>query len=288
MPEPIPTPPRVGAVVALKAGAQVKSRLSPLPEPLRRRLAWTMALDTLHALRQSLDVVCVVSDAAGLDHRLTLAGLADVEVTPERRPASMNDALRQGADHLRERGCARVLACVGDLPSLRPGSLRTVLDAARRYDRAHLPDATGIGTTMLHAGAGVPLEPHFQGRSAAAHHASGAVPLTDQRLGTGVPDARRDVDTEIDLVDAVGLGLGAATTALVDPVTGRLGAYAAVTTTAQVGRQVGGQEELQAVTRDGIRVVLPLDRLADDLRAPRPGQRLHAVLAGTTVLSAWL
>jgi hypothetical protein len=37
-----------------------------------------------------------------------------------------------------------------------------------------------------------------------------------------------------------------------------------------------------------VRVALPDDRLADGLRAHRPGQRLHAVLVGTTVLSAWL
>jgi len=42
------------------------------------------------------------------------------------------------------------------------------------------------------------------------------------------------------------------------------------------------------VTAGGVRVALAADRLADDLRAPRPGQRLHAVLAGRQVLSAWL
>ena len=134
---------------------------------------------------------------------------------------------------------------------------------------------------MLHAGAGVPLAPHFQGRSAAAHHSSGAVPLTDERLGAGVPDARRDVDTEVDLLGAVGLGLGPATAALVDPATGR-------------ARDVRGRHDDRPGRRrrsgghaGGVRVALAEDRLADDLRSPRPGQRLHAVLAGTTVLSAW-
>jgi 2-phospho-L-lactate guanylyltransferase len=177
----------VGAVVALKAGEHVKSRLAPLPEPLRRRLAWTMAVDTLHALTAAVDAVCVVSDQPSLAHRLARAGLADVEVVPEPWPGGMNDALRQGADRLRSTGLARVLACVGDLPSLRPSSVAHVLAAASAYERAFVPDATGIGTTMLHAGAGVPLGPHFQGRSAAAHHSSGATPLTDERLGTAAP-----------------------------------------------------------------------------------------------------
>jgi 2-phospho-L-lactate guanylyltransferase len=154
-----------------------------------------------------------------------------------------------------------------------------VLAAASASERAYLPDATGIGTTMLHAGAGVLLGPHFQGRSAAAHHSSGATALTDVRLGTAVPDARRDVDTEVDLADAAGLGLGDATRALLDPASGRLGTYAVVTTT---GQDATGRDR----TTTG--AVLPEGSLADGLRSPRPGQRLHAVLVGTTVLSAWI
>ena len=285
MPEPIPAPPAgagVGAVVALKAGDLVKSRLAPLPQPLRRRLAWTMAVDTLHALARSVEAVCVVSDQPALAHRLTRAGLGSVEVVAEVRPAGLNGALRTGADHLRRVGLPRVLACVGDLPALRPGSVATVLSGAAAYGRAYLPDATGVGTTMLLAGADVALAPHFQGRSAAAHHSSGATPLTDDRLGAGVADARRDVDSEVDLADAAGLGLGPATRALLEPRSGHLGTYAVVTTTGRDGT------DGRAVTTEGVRVTLPDDHLADGLRTLRPGQRLHAVLAGTTVLSAWL
>ena len=269
---------QIGAVVALKAGELVKSRLAPLPQPLRRRLAWTMGVDTLRALAAAVEAVCVVSDQPALAHRLARAGLVDVVVVGEGRPAGMNGALRLGADHLRGEGVARVLAAVGDLPALRPASVHVVAAAGAAYERAYLADATGIGTTMLLAAADVPLAPHFQGRSAAAHHSSGAVALTDERLGATVTDARRDVDTEVDLFDAAGLGLGVDTRGLLDPATGRLGTYAVVTTTGN-GR---------AVTADGVRVSLPVVRLADGLRAPRPGQRLHAVLVGTEVLSAWL
>ena len=271
----------VGAVVALKAGEFVKSRLAPLPQPLRRRLAWTMAVDTLHALVEALDLVCVVSDQPALAHRLARAGLGAVTVVPEGRPAGMNDALRTGADHLRAHGAGLVVAAVGDLPALRPASSARVVAAAGAYERAYLADATGVGTTMLLAADGVPLDPHFQGRSAAAHHSSGAVALTDERLGGGVPDARRDVDTEVDLADATGLGLGPATRTLLDG-SGGLGTYAVVTTVARAdGRG-------RAVTAAGVRVWLPDDRLADGVRSPRPGQRLNAVLDGTEVLSAWL
>ncbi|SDU85789.1 2-phospho-L-lactate guanylyltransferase [Microlunatus sagamiharensis] len=291
-PGPTPGPDGdVGAVVALKAGEHVKSRLAPIPQPLRRRLAWTMALDTLAALVDAVATVCVVSDQPSLQDRLSRAGLGTVQVVPEGRPAGMNEALRLGADHLRRSDVPRVLAVVGDLPALRPTSVRTVVAGAAAYERAYVADATGVGTTMLLATAGVGLGPRFQGRSAAAHHHSGAVALTDERLGATVPHARRDVDTEVDLADAAGLGLGPATRALLDPRTGRLGAYAVVTTVDAPARGTvpeHAETPGHAVTTTGVRVLLPPGRVADGLRLPRPGQRLHCVLAGGEVLSAWL
>src|SRR3954454_15806567 len=116
---PHPAGSGVGAVVALKAGEFVKSRLEPLPQPLRQRLAWTMAVDTLRSLREAVDAVVVVSDQPALRHRLLRAGLGNVEVVPEGRPVGMNEALRLGADRVRAAALPRVLACVGDLPALR-------------------------------------------------------------------------------------------------------------------------------------------------------------------------
>ena len=51
----------------------------------------------------------------------------------------------------------------------------------------------------------VELAPQFQGRSAAAHYASGAVSLSAEAIGSPIADARRDVDTEADLAAAIGL-----------------------------------------------------------------------------------
>lgn len=270
------------AVVALKAGALVKSRLGGLPDPVRRRLAQTMAMDTLRALGGALDHVLVISDQPGLTSRLTRAGLS-VEVVAEERPAGLNAALRHGDDLLRGRGFSRVLACVGDLPALRPAAVRQIVATAGAQPRSYLADASGIGTTMLIA-RGVPLDPRFQGRSAAAHHSSGASPLHPDARSGSWSDARRDVDTEVELHDAIGLGLGPASGALVDPTTGRLGLYAVLTATARtdaLGRAL-------AVTASGHRVLLPAGALADGLRHVRPGQRLHAVLGPDQVLSAWL
>ena len=100
-----------------------------------------------------------------------------------------------------------MLACVGDLPALRPESVRQVLGGRTRLcRRSFLSDASGVGTTMLIAGDGQPLLPHFQGRSAAAHQAAGAINLAADRLGAPLADARRDVDTEVDLDTAIGTG----------------------------------------------------------------------------------
>jgi 2-phospho-L-lactate guanylyltransferase len=272
---------RAGAVVALKPGEHAKSRLG-LPAPLRQRLAWTMALDTLRALAEALPVVVVVSAEPALASRLARSGIR-AEVVREPPQPGMNAALAYGAGRLRAAGIATVMACVGDLPALRAASVRRVVEVSRNFSRAFLPDASGVGTTMLIAHA-AKLEPHFQGRSAARHRASGAVPLIAELLGGPLGDARHDVDTEVDLATVIGLGLGPHTAALLDQRTARLGRYHQITATSSVddhGCQV-------AVTAAGRRIALPQSALADGLRHARSGQRLHAVTSTDQVLSAWL
>ncbi|MDP9408525.1 MAG: 2-phospho-L-lactate guanylyltransferase, partial [Actinomycetota bacterium] len=65
------------------------------------------------------------------------------------------------------------------------------------------------GTVLLTAGPGVALEPTYGEGSLARHVALGAA-----RLELDTPGLRRDVDTPADLAEAVGLGLGPATLAL--------------------------------------------------------------------------
>lgn len=271
-----------GAVVALKTGDFAKSRLAPIPDPLRRRLAWTMALDSIRALSEAVDRVLVVSLQPSLASRLSRVGVR-AEVVAEDGRGGMNAALQQGDAALRASGMSTVLACVGDLPALRPDSVRRVLALSDPWARSFVPDASGLGTTML-ISQGVPLDPRFQGRSAAAHHSSGAVRLEPGPGDGSLADARRDVDTEVDLADAHHLGLGPATAALVDDATGRLATYRVITATEWVAADGTGS----AVTSKGRRVALPLGVLGDGLRAVRLGQRLHAVIVGERVRSAWL
>jgi 2-phospho-L-lactate guanylyltransferase len=269
------------AVIALKPIEHAKSRLD-IPDPLRRRLAWTMALDTLSALCHALPHVLVVSDQPALEARLRRAGLA-LEVISESGHVGMNSALTRGALTLRAQGYTSVLASVGDLPALRPESVARILAASRSHQRSFVTDASGIGTTMLVAHE-IELAPQFQGRSAAAHHASGAMSLHEEAIGSPVADARRDVDTEADLAAAVGLGVGPATSALIDHERGRLGCYQLITATQW--RNAEGHQ--LAVTATGRRVALPANALGGELRYARRGQRLHAVEADGRVLSAWL
>lgn len=269
--------PPAAAVVALKPSEYAKSRLG-LPAPLRRRLAETMALDTLRALAGAVAHVLVVSGQPALASRLARSGIR-ASVLPDPAEAGMNGALAYGAERLRADGFSTVLACVGDLPALRAASVARVLQASEPFPRAFLSDASGVGTTMLVTHGG-PLLPGFTGRSAARHRAGGAVPLTEDRLGEPLADARHDVDTQVDLSTAIGLGVGPHTATLVDPAYGRLGQYDVVTVT----DWTDDHGERQAVTGTGRRIALP-PAAAD--RPVRTGQRLHAVTAGGRVLTAW-
>jgi 2-phospho-L-lactate/phosphoenolpyruvate guanylyltransferase len=273
-------PPAAG-VLALKPATHAKSRLA-VPDPLRRRLAWTMARDTLAALSEALPHVLVVSDQPALETQLRRAGLP-VEVISESGHVGMNSALSWGANALQAQGFTTIVACVGDLPALRPASIIQIVDASRAHSRSFVADASGVGTTFLVAH-DVELAPQFQGRSAAAHYASGAANLSTTAIGSPIADARRDVDTEADLAVAIGLGVGQATGALVDHGTGRLGHYELITATQW--RTAEGEQ--LAVTASGRRIALPAVALSHELRYARVGQRLHSVEAEGRVLSAWL
>lgn len=286
---------RVGALVALKPVEQAKSRFDTVAPPLRRRLAWTMALDTLQALAGAVDLILVVSDQPSLESRLHRAGIG-VRVLPEARSQAhrggINAALGHGFTALVGNGYTSVLASVGDLPALRSESVRRIVAASRAHPRSFVADASGLGTTMLITHGG-DLDPHFQGRSAAAHHHSGAVALRDFAPGdtvldpsvrqSGVSDARRDVDTEVDLADAFRLGLGPATARLVEPQTGRLGRYQPITVA-----DLTASDRRNVITAEGRRLLLPPGAVDPELRRLHPGQRLHAVTFGAVVAAAWL
>ena len=145
-------------VIALKP-VEHASRGSPYPircdGALRGQWRWTLS-----ALCRALPHVLVVSDQP-LEARLRQAGIV-AEVISESGHVGMNTALSRGARELRAQGFSSVLACVGDLPALRPESVLRILDASHSHPRSFVVDASGIGTTMLVAH-DVELAPQFQG-----------------------------------------------------------------------------------------------------------------------------
>ncbi|QGN33091.1 2-phospho-L-lactate guanylyltransferase [Microlunatus sp. Gsoil 973] len=266
----------VGSVVALKPAAVSKSRLGALVVPLRERLARCMALDTLTALAAATDRLVVVSDDPTLSDQLASVGI-DATVVAEPSPDGMNAALSFGDRLLRDRGCGRVLASVGDLPALTGEAVGDLLARTADLRRAFVPDHTGYGTTMLIAPAGE-LNPRFQGASAAAHSRSGAVPVEaiDPRL-------RSDVDAVDDLAAVIALGVGRHTARLV--AGDRLGSYLAATVADPVPQ---GSEDYVVISDSGVRARLPAAALDGQIRFLRSGQRLHAVWDRERPISAWL
>lgn len=192
-------------VVPLKPLAQAKSRLAPQEDPSSRRsLALAFAQDTVAAALACPAVrgVVVVTDDAAAGAALRSLG---ARVVPDGPGLGLNPALAHGADLVRaERPDAAVGALNADLPALRPGELARVLGAARHWPRAFLPDAEGVGTTLLTVLPGRPLAPEFGAGSRRRHRASGAVEIT----AAEVPSVRRDVDTGSDLAEALALGVG--------------------------------------------------------------------------------
>ena len=198
-------------VVPVKPAAIGKSRLAPFAGKHRMALARAMALDTVNAAlacRRVAEVIAVTQDP---ESGAALAAFGAIVVGDE-PDAGLNAALLHGATRAWERrpGCP-VGAMLGDLPALRPEELALVLDKARDYSQAFVPDADGVGTTLYCATERVGFTPRFGGSSSDAHRASGAVELA-------LPDAasvRRDVDTEGDLMAALALGVGPRTRAAV-------------------------------------------------------------------------
>jgi 2-phospho-L-lactate guanylyltransferase len=197
-------------IIPLKPLVRAKSRLSDTADDgVRPGLALAFAQDTVAAVTACpcvVDVVVVTDDArAGRE----LAALG-ARIVPDTPGAGLNAALAHAAAVVRSRRPDAALAALNaDLPALRSAELTRVLRAAGEFPRAFLPDAAGVGTTLLSAAPGTPLQPAFGGPSRARHTASGARELTLR----DVDSVRLDVDTGDDLRAALALGVGPRTSA---------------------------------------------------------------------------
>ena len=188
---------RFALLVPVKLLALAKSRLEVAGAAGREPMMRAFAGDALEAARLARRGarIYVVTDEPGFDEgavRLEDAGDGD-----------LNRALVHAAREVRLREPdLGVAAMCADLPSLTAADLDAGL-AAGLSPRWFVADADGTGTTLLVAGPGVGLEPHFGPGSARRHEESGAVPVRAE-----VATLRRDVDTSEDLADARALGVG--------------------------------------------------------------------------------
>ncbi|MEV1294648.1 2-phospho-L-lactate guanylyltransferase [Pseudonocardia sp. NPDC049635] len=215
---------RVDLVVPVKPLPKAKTRLRGAADGgvgelgAHQRLALALARDTVVAAVGATTVgrVLVISSDPAVAMELGALGAFGVEVVTD-PGRGLNGALRHGATLLRSSDAGPMIGALqADLPALRPAELDDAVTVAARLfgagaHRAFQPDAPGEGTTLLLAAPGHRLDPHFGGASAAAHRESGAVVLPGVR-----PGLRRDVDTVTDLDEAVRLGVGTWTRAVID------------------------------------------------------------------------
>lgn len=196
-------------LVPVKPPAVGKSRLLGLDDDVRRALAEAFAQDTVAACLAAGSVaqVLVVTDDARFSAALAAAG---ADTVPDGVSGDLNGTLRLAAAEARRRWPDLVpVALCADLPSLRAADLDLALSRTARTRPGFVPDADGTGTTMYVAGYDE-FDPRFGPGSRDAHLGTGAEELLDVP-----PSVRRDVDDLDDLDQAIALGVGPSTAAVV-------------------------------------------------------------------------
>ncbi len=194
------------ALVPVKASAFAKSRLNRDPMT-RAGLSAAFLADVLAALAQTPTIgeILVVTDDAELHMRV------DSSVRIHRTNAKgLNPELAEGLLLIGKEPVAIVAA---DLPCLTSEALAAALGLAEQYDRSFVTDVQGLGTTMLLAKDAQECVPMFGRRSHARHAQAGFQEIQPDSTATAalMSRVRRDVDTALDLWDAVRIGVGPAT-----------------------------------------------------------------------------
>lgn len=197
-------------VLPVKHAEAAKSRLVAPRGVDRVALARAIALDSCRAARRCTAVRRVVVVSGDPVVSAAATPLGDVVADPG---GGLLAAVRSGL--AATRGGTPVAVLLADVPALTPEALQSALLECSRHPVAFVPDLEGSGTVLLATTGETRLSPAFGPDSAARHAAAGAV-----RLDLDLPCLRRDVDTWDDLLEALGLGVGAATTTATSSVAG--------------------------------------------------------------------
>lgn len=194
-------------IVPVKPAAVGKSRLTDVGTD-REALARAIAHDTIAAAAAAdlVSRVIVVTDDEGVRTEFRRSRI--VEVIPEGDIRGLDAAIALGAA-VAGQSTARA-ALLGDLPALRAADLDFALELAASVERGLVPDAETTGSTLVTARAGAVWVSAFGEDSAARHRLLGCTDLAVERDST----LRRDVDTAAQLSQAVTLGVGAHTSAV--------------------------------------------------------------------------
>lgn len=199
-------------LLPVKSPGSGKSRLSALADADRRRLAAAFATDAVAVCTTTPGVALVVVVSDDDAFAASLAG--DGVVAGADPGAGLNAALRHGAAIAHDLAPRlQPVALLADVPALTAADLARALDDARTAaGPCFVADADGTGTTLYTASYDA-FDPRFGAGSAEAHRAAGA-----RALSGALTTLRRDVDDLAGLAEAVALGVGAATAAVLPAV----------------------------------------------------------------------
>ena len=202
-------------VIPVKVLSAAKSRMATVT-PATSELAFAFFQDTLEAALASTAVGEVVVATADDRVRVTAQGRGCTIVSDIDHPG-INAAVRQAVAQRSGRGGVAIV--VSDLPAVTADALTSVLSAASEHPTSFLADADGTGTTMWMSCDGTDIDPRFGVASRAVHADGGAVDLIAESPAMAAPwaSARRDVDTDTALADAIAMGVGRHTADAVGP-----------------------------------------------------------------------
>lgn len=194
-------------IVPVKPASVGKTRLTDVGTD-REALARAIALDTIAAAAAAdlVSRVIVVTDDEGV--RAEFRRSRTIEVVAEGDTRGLDAAIALGAAAAGV-GSPRA-ALLGDIPALRPADLDAALELAASVERGLVPDAETTGSTLITARAGAVWVSAFGRDSAARHRLLGCTDLAVARDST----LHRDVDTAAQLSEAVALGVGPRTSAV--------------------------------------------------------------------------